>query len=72
MLNGSADVGPRDFSLDDMVPEGERSKISQRIGVGDLVRMEWDYFECFVGALEPVLQWDARKHAEMNDVETID
>jgi hypothetical protein len=51
MLNGSADVGPRDFSLDDMVPESERLKMSPRIGVDDVVRMEWDYFECFVAAL---------------------
>ena len=51
MLNGSADIGPREFALDDMVPEGERSKISPRIVLGDVVRMEWEYFECFVAAL---------------------
>jgi hypothetical protein len=51
MLNGSGDVGPRDFALDDMVPAHEQSKISPTISIDDVIRMEWDYFECFVAAL---------------------
>ena len=51
MLNGSGDVGPGEFTFDDMVTEEDRSKISPRIGIDDVVRMDWDYFECFIAAL---------------------
>jgi hypothetical protein len=35
LANGSGDVGPGEFTLDDMVAEGDRSKISPRIGIDE-------------------------------------
>ena len=52
MLNGSGDVGPGDFSLDDMFPANDQgSGLSPPVTIDDVVNMKWDYFEWFVAAL---------------------
>ena len=51
MLNGSADVGPADFDIADMVPPGQRAGLAPRLTVDDVERMQPRYFEGFVAAL---------------------
>lgn len=51
MLNGSGDVGPNEFAIDDMAPPGERDGLSPKISIEDLEAMEPRYFEGFVAAL---------------------
>ena len=52
MLNGSGDVGPGDFSLDDMLPANDQgSGLSPPVTIDDVVNMKWEYFEWFVAAL---------------------
>jgi len=49
MLNGSGDVSPGDFDLDDMAPtEGD---LDPRLTLDDALRMRPDYFECLVAVL---------------------
>ena len=50
MLNGSGDIGPREFDLGEVTPEGE-AVFGERIVLDDALRMRWDYFECLVAAL---------------------
>jgi hypothetical protein len=52
MLNGSGDVAPGDFSLEDMVPaDGQAGGFSRQVTLEDVLSMEWDHFEGFVAAL---------------------
>jgi hypothetical protein len=51
MLNGAGDVGPADFNIEDMVPAKDRRNLSPPITIGDVVSMEWEFFECFVATL---------------------
>ena len=53
MLNGSGDVLPGEFSLDDMDPGGYRGAgaISPPLTIDDVAAMQWEHFEYFVVAL---------------------
>jgi hypothetical protein len=52
MLNGSGDVLPGDFSLDDMVPGVEApGGLSPPLTLDDICDMDWEQFEFFVAAL---------------------
>jgi len=50
MLNGSGDIRPGDFRLDDVTPDGGAA-VGEQVSLDDVVRMRWDYFECLVAAL---------------------
>ncbi len=51
MLNGSLDVAPTDFPIEEMAPPEQRSGLASRITVDDLEIMQPRYFEAFVAAL---------------------
>jgi hypothetical protein len=51
MLNGTGDVGPGDFALEDVVPESTDGPFSATVTLNDVLRMEWGYFECLVAAI---------------------
>jgi len=52
MLNGSGTVMPSDWSLPDIVPPGSDNAILNKvITLHDVVRMDWDYFECLMTAI---------------------
>lgn len=50
MLNGSGDIGPGEFDLGEVAPEGD-AVFGERITLDDALQMRWDYFECLVAAL---------------------
>jgi len=51
MLNGSGDVGPGEFAIEDVVPDSGYGAFSAAITLNDALRMEWDYFECLIAAM---------------------
>jgi HJR/Mrr/RecB family endonuclease len=52
MLNGSGTVLPRDWNLQDIVPDGTSDPVfSRKVTLDDVLRMEWDYFESLVAAI---------------------
>jgi hypothetical protein len=51
MLNGSGDVTPNEFGLDDMAPEGTKGGTEPPLTLDDVLRMRSDYFECLVAVL---------------------
>jgi hypothetical protein len=51
MLNGSGDVAPSDFGLDDMAPGGAKAAVEPPLTLDDVLRMRSDYFECLVAVL---------------------
>jgi HJR/Mrr/RecB family endonuclease/superfamily II DNA or RNA helicase len=51
MLNGSPDIAPGDFSLQDMVPQSDAESIDERITIDHALRMEWRMFEGLAAAL---------------------
>jgi hypothetical protein len=51
MLNGTGDVSPGDFAIEDIVPGSAGMGVSTRITASHLRQMNWDYFECLVQVL---------------------
>jgi hypothetical protein len=51
MLNGTGEVRPGDFAIEDVVPESTEGTLSEPVTLHDALRMEWDYFECLVAAI---------------------
>jgi len=51
MLNGSGDVSPADFDLLDVVPGDSAEDIDERVNLEMALRMDWQRFECLVGAI---------------------
>ena len=51
MLNGSGDVTPNQFGLDDMVPENAKVELNTPLSLDDVLRMRSDYFECLIAVL---------------------
>ena len=51
MLNGSGDVGPNEFGLEDMVPKDVNLEPDRNINLDDVLRMRPNYFEGLVAAL---------------------
>jgi hypothetical protein len=51
MLNGTGDVGPGEFAIEDVVPDPGDGAFSAAITLNDALRMEWDYFECLIAAM---------------------
>jgi hypothetical protein len=56
MLNGSGDVKPGEFGLDNVGPGGQALS-SEEISIDDAMRMRWDYFECLVAVI-----WQKKGH----------
>jgi hypothetical protein len=50
MLNGSGDVQPSEFRVDDVTP-GDDPLVSTQVTLDDALRMRWDAFECLVAAI---------------------
>lgn len=50
MLNGSGDIRPGEFGLDDVAPGGD-TLIGEQITLDDVLKMRWDYFECLIAAM---------------------
>lgn len=51
MLNGTGDVSPGEFAIEDLVPGSMATGISTRISIIHLTMMDWAYFECLIVAL---------------------
>ncbi|MGE4450774.1 SNF2-related protein [Castellaniella sp.] len=51
MLNGSGDIRPGDFSVDDVVPDGEKESLNERITLNHVLSMEPRSFEGLVAVL---------------------
>ena len=51
MLNGTGDVAPGEFAIEDVVPDSGDGAFSAAITLNDALRMEWDYFECLIAAM---------------------
>ena len=51
MLNGTGDVGPGEFAIEDVVPNSDDGVFSAAIALNDALRMDWDYFECLIAAM---------------------
>jgi SNF2-related domain/Restriction endonuclease/Helicase conserved C-terminal domain len=51
MLNGTGDVSPGDFAIEDVAPGSAGAAISTRVTANQLSRMDWAYFECLIVAL---------------------
>jgi hypothetical protein len=51
MLNGSGDIGPREFDLDEVIPGADAQTFAPIVGLTDALEMEWDYFECLIAAI---------------------
>jgi hypothetical protein len=51
MLNGTGEVTPGDFDIEDVIPDSGEGALSAPVTLHDAVRMEWDYFECLVAAI---------------------
>jgi SNF2-related domain/Restriction endonuclease/Helicase conserved C-terminal domain len=51
MLNGSGDIGPSDFEITEVVPEGEHAGLDERVTLDMVLRMDWQYFECLANVL---------------------
>ena len=51
MLNGTSDVGPGEFVIEDVVPDSGDGAFSAAITLSDVLRMEWDCFECLIAAV---------------------
>ncbi len=51
MLNGSGEVTPGDFAIEDVIPDSGEGALSAPVTLHDALRMEWDYFECLVAAI---------------------
>ncbi|MFL9858833.1 SNF2-related protein [Paraburkholderia madseniana] len=52
MLNGSGSVTPDEWNLKDIVPGGNEDPVfNKTVTMDDVVRMEWDYFECLIAAI---------------------
>ncbi len=51
MLNGTGDVGPGEFAIEDVVPDSGDGALSAAITLNDALRMEWGLFECLIAAM---------------------
>lgn len=51
MLNGSGDLTPGEFDLAGVVPAGSVDDLDERVTLDIALRMDWQRFECLVGAL---------------------
>ena len=51
MLNGTGEVSPGDFAIEDVIPDSGEGVLSKPVTLHDALRMEWDYFECLVAAI---------------------
>jgi len=50
MLNGSGDIRPGEFELEDVMPGGD-ALVSEQITLDDVLQMRWDYFECLAASV---------------------
>ncbi len=50
MLNGSGDIRPGEFGLEDVAPDGD-APFDEHITIDDVLQMRWDYFECLIAAI---------------------
>ncbi len=51
MLNGSGDIGPSDFSIDEVAPNSNDTSFLKAVSLDDALRMDWAYFECLIAAI---------------------
>ncbi|MGD1037430.1 MAG: SNF2-related protein [Roseiarcus sp.] len=51
MLNGTGEVSPGDFAIEDLAPGSTGTGFSTRISANQLPMMDWAYFECLIVAL---------------------
>jgi hypothetical protein len=51
MLNGTGEVGPGDFAIEDVVLDSGEGASSAPVTLHDALQMEWDYFECLVASI---------------------
>jgi Holliday junction resolvase len=51
MLNGSPDISPADFRLEEVVPDADVDSIDERVTIDIALRMEWRHFEGLAAAL---------------------
>lgn len=51
MLNGSGDIRPGEFGLDEVIPGADAPTLAPIVSLGDALKMEWDYFECLIAAI---------------------
>ena len=51
MLNGTGDVGPGEFALDEVAPNPDDTMFTSTLTLDDVLQMKWDYFECLIAAL---------------------
>jgi hypothetical protein len=51
MLNGTGEVEPGEFAIEDVVPDVGDGAFSAAITLNDVLRMEWGYFECLIAAI---------------------
>ncbi|MGC3965174.1 MAG: SNF2-related protein [Rhodocyclaceae bacterium] len=68
LLNGYGDVTPGDFNVVEIVPDGGNDHgVVTRITLDVMMRMNWQHFECFVGALWSKLGYDTYRTPGAND-----
>ena len=51
MLNGTGEVTPGDFAIEDVIPDSGEEALSAPVTLHDALRMEWDYFGVLVAAI---------------------
>uniref|UniRef100_UPI004039F5DC SNF2-related protein n=1 Tax=Variovorax sp. BK018 TaxID=3450241 RepID=UPI004039F5DC len=67
MLNGSGDITPGDFNVVDVVPKADADDIDERVTLDIALRMNWQLFECLVGALWRKRGYDCYRTPGTND-----
>lgn len=51
MLNGSPDISPSDFKVEEVVPDADVDSLDERVTIDLALRMEWRHFEGLAAAL---------------------
>lgn len=51
MLNGSGDIAPGDFTVEEVFPETDGAPADEAISIDHVLSMRPDYFECLIAAL---------------------
>ena len=51
MLNGSGDLRPGDFNVNDVIPDGDVAFLEERVNLDMALSMEWRHFEGLTAAL---------------------
>jgi SNF2-related domain/Restriction endonuclease/Helicase conserved C-terminal domain len=60
MLNGSGDVGPGEFAVEDVIPGANDPAFSSSVTLNDALEMRWEYFEALVAAI-----WQKKGYARV-------